>query len=445
MGLGLHGGGVGSAEFFSRLGSRVVVTDLKAERELRPSTAKLRRFTNIVYHLGGHQKADFKSADCIIKGPGVPENSKFLQIAKRSRVPVLSDAEVFFIACPAPIIGITGTKGKSTTTWLIGRFLQKGLKTRIWIGGNIRRSMLEFLPHIKKVDIVVLELSSFQLDSLKNQKKSPHIALVTNVFPDHLNRYPSMAAYAASKANIFKFQKGGDVLFINGRDRLLRRLARQAPGRIIRFDPKRIIHGYSGALSEHVPDFHFPNIAAAIAVARYMKVGERAIRNALKRFHGMPGRMQLIRKIGGAEFINDTTATNPEAAEHAVVAIKRRIGRRRLVVIAGGYDKGLPVGNFVRALQAKASAVVFLPGTATRKMKSKIRNAKFEIVDAKTMKEAVRFAHRAARPTGTVLLSPGAASFGLFKHEFDRGEQFAQAVQALSAMPLTESNNQYTA
>ncbi len=433
MGLGLHGGGTGAAAFFAHLGSRVTVTDLKSKRELASSLAKLRRSKSITYHLGGHRAGDFKSADYVIKGPGVPENSKFLKIARQAGISILSDVEIFFLACPAPIIGITGTKGKSTTTWLLGQFLQRGLRKHIWVGGNIRKSVLGFLRRVKKNDLVVLELSSFQLDSLKHSRKSPHIALITNIFPDHLNRYASMAAYAASKSGIFKFQKPGDYLFLNVRDAVLRRIAARVKSRVIRFDPQKILTYYRKSISAHVHDFHLPNIAAAVAVARHFGVEEAVVQKVLRRFRGMPDRMELVRKFRGVSFINDTTATNPTAAEEAVISTKRRIGRQRLVVIAGGYDKGLVVNNFVRALVRHAATVVFLPGAASERIKLNIKKQKSKIdaSGAYTMEEAVRMAYRAAKPAGVVLLSPGAASFGLFKHEFDRGEQFVKAVRAL--------------
>lgn len=435
MGLGLHGGGVGTAQFFARLGSRVVVTDLKTKRELAPSIATLRRFKNVTYHLGGHTPADFRTVDYVIQNPGVPGNSKYLRIAGRSGVSILSDAEIFFLTCPAPIIGVTGTKGKSTATWLLGEFLKKGLKKRIWIGGNIRKSMLEFLPRVEKNDFVVLELSSFQLDMLRRSRRSPHLALITNIFPDHLNRYPSMRSYIASKAAIFKFQRPKDSLFINARDPLLVRIARSAGSRVVRFDPETTIARHRAALASGIPRYHLPNIAGAIAIAQHLGVGEKAIRQVLKRFRGMSGRMELIRVIHGIEFINDTTATNPTAAREGVRATKRRIGNRSLRVIAGGYDKGLAVKDFVNALARCATSVVLLPGTAARKMESRIRNQeswKPNVYHAHSMSEAVNIAYAQAKGGDVVLLSPGAASFGLFQHEFDRGEQFARAVQDLT-------------
>ena len=434
MGLGLHGGGVGSAAFFARLGSRVIMTDLKTKKELAPSIVQLRRWKNIQYHLGGHRPYDFRNTDYVIKGPGVPESSKYLKIAERAGVDTLSDVEIFFLICPAPIIGITGTKGKTTATRLLGNFLKQGLKKRIWVGGNIRKSMMELLPRVRKNDLVVLELSSFQLDSLKNQSVSPHIALVTNVFADHLNRYASMGAYAASKSNIFKNQKKEDYLFINGRDKFLRRMAKKSSSRLIHFDPKEIALRFKKSLSKEIPAYHMPSIAAAIVIAKHTGVGDRAIRTVLKNFRGVPNRMEIVRVMRGVTFINDTTATNPTAAEHAVISTKKRIGKSKLYVIAGGYDKKLAVDNFAKVICRNAASVVFLPGTATLKIKSRIQNLKCKIlrvVDARSMTEAVRIACRNAGKGDVVLLSPGAASFGLFKHEFDRGEQFVKAVKKL--------------
>lgn len=466
MGLGLHGGGAGAAAFFARAGARVTVTDSKPRRELLSSIRQLARFRGIVYRLGRHRADDFRNADYVIKNPGVRDDSRFLRIARDAEAVVLSDVEVFFRACPAPIIGVTGTKGKTTTTWLIGEFLKqetgnrgqgtgnKKRKPRVWVGGNIRASVLEFLPRVRKHDTVVLELSSFQLDSLAASRMSPEIAVITNIFPDHLNRYPSMRAYAASKTGIFRFQKPGDCLFVNRDDARLRRLVRRAAGRVVHVTTERVLRPFRLAIAPSVPAFHFSNIALAVAVAKHRGVGGSVIRRALRRFRGIPGRMELVRAFRGARYINDTTATNPTAAREAVRAVKRVIGRGRLIVIAGGFDKGLALGEFCRALRAHATAVILLPGQTSARMRrllirgirgrgaSAVRatprrrrhsdTLEYQSVrSARTMAGAVRMAARAARPGDAVLLSPGAASFGLFQHEFDRGDRFAKAVKAL--------------
>ncbi len=444
MGLGLHGGGVGSAEFFARLGARVLVTDLKPSSELRPSFEKLRRYKNISYHLGAHKAGDFKKADYVIQNPGVSDSSPFLRIAGRAGVPILSDVEIFFLVCPASIIGITGTKGKSTTTWLIGSFLKAGekikrlknIKRRVWVGGNIRTSMLDFLLRVRAHDFVVLELSSFQLESLRRIRRSPKIAVITNIFPDHLNRYSSMRSYREAKVNVFRFQKSGDLLFLPSRGVGLKGV-RNIRSRIIRIQPGSVFRKFANAFRVSPPEYHQANVALAIAVAKHFGVGDSAIRSVLKNFSGLPGRMELVRKVRGIEFINDTTATNPVASLEAIRATKRRIGRHSLHVIAGGHDKGLPLAGYVASLVEYASSVVFLPGTATKKMESRIKNLESRkrprVSHAKTMSEAVGIAYRNTESGDVVLLSTGAASFGLFRHEFDRGDQFTASVKRLKA------------
>lgn len=441
MGLGLHGGGTGAAKFFSKLGSRVTATDLKSKKELRPSLAELKHCRGIVYHLDGHRVSDFRQTDLVIKNPGVPDNSLWLKIARRAGAAILSDVEIFLRICPARVIGVTGTKGKSTAAWLVGEFLRKSGK-KVWVGGNIRKSVLELLPKIKKSDWVVLELSSFQLDSLAQSRLSPHIAVITNIFPDHLNRYPDMRAYVAAKSAIFRWQTKGDWLFVSWRDNFLKRLARRAPSRVLLFDPIKIAKRFLGKTPK-IPEYHYANIAAAVAVARHLGVGERVIRKVMTSFKGMAGRMELVRVVRGVEFINDTTATNPTAAEAAVLATKKRIRGHGLHVIAGGFDKGLPIESFVRTLRVKAATVIFLPGTATDKMESRIPPKFFfekfgrvndqhpKIYEAGSMSEAVKLAFREAVKGDTVLLSPGAASFGLFQHEFDRGKKFVEAVRRI--------------
>lgn len=440
MGLGLHGGGLGAARFFAKLGARVTVTDIKTRRELASSLAKLTKFRNITFHLGGHLKTDFQTADCIIKNPGVPEKSKFLKIAKKFGIPVLSDVEVFFKITPAPIIGVTGTKGKSTVTWLIGEFLRQG-KIPAAIGGNIRKSVFDLLASAAKSKYIVLELSSFQLDALKSARISPKVAIITNVFPDHLNRYPSFGSYIASKSNIFKYQKKGDCIFVNARDKLLRKMVKKAPAQVHFFDPQKILKPFAEAINPRIPSYHLPNIAAAIAAARYLGAGDKGIKKVLAAFSGVPSRMELVKVVRGVEFINDTTATNPTAAERAMVFTKKRIGQRKLHVIAGGSDKNLPAGELTAAMTRHAFSIIFLPGRASAIMKSQIGGLnrpkkhgfpkKPLIFSAATMDRAVNIASRIAQNGDVVLLAPGAASFGLFKHEFDRGEKFVQAVRKL--------------
>ena len=435
LGLGLHGGGAGAASFFARAGAVVTVTDLKSKAELAPTIKALKRFSNISYVLGRHRSQDIVNADFIVKNPGVPDDSPWLKIARAHCIPVLSDIEVFFKFSPAQIIGITGTKGKSTTAQLLAEILRSGGKKRgkkrVWLAGNIRKSALAILPKIHRGDIVVLELSSFQLDSLASSKMSPHIAMVTNIFPDHLNRYRNFRHYANSKAMIFRFQKKRDYLFLPKGDRFLKKLSDSARSQRIFVDAVKTLRPFRALTATKFFPHMASSLALAVAVGRRFGVNASAVRKSLKNFRPLSGRLETVRKVRGITFVNDTTATNPGAAEAALRAL--RSWTKGIVLIAGGSDKKLPSLEFAKAILKFTKAVVFLPGQGTEIIKAELKRlkAKGSIRDAKTMVEAVRMAYGLAKSGDTVLLSPGAASFGLFQHEFDRGEQFVRAANGL--------------
>lgn len=440
FGLGLHGGGAGSAAFFAGLGAIVLVTDLKTKRVLQPSLKQLARFKNIKYVLGQHRKKDFMDADLIIKNPGVADNSPFLRIARVHHVPVSSDIEFFFANCPARIIGITGTKGKSTTAYLLFQFLKAAKKwPRVWLAGNIRKSVLEILPAIRKNDIVVLELSSFQLDSLREVRLSPHIAVITNIFPDHLNRYRSFVHYARAKAGIFRFQKKEDYLFLDERDALLKKLSRGAASRTIFVNAAHTIRPWRKIIEKRWPQYQQSSLALAASIAQHLGVSPSVVKKVFSEAAALPGRLEMIRRLEGVTFVNDTTATNPGAA---IAALQEVSKRGRVVLIAGGSSKNLPSKDFAIAIQKLTKTVIFLPGEVTVRMKRELQSLKLKVsaeggkskvmvCEAKTMREAVRTAWVHATKGDVVLLSPGAASFGLFQHEFDRGEQFIEAVKRL--------------
>ncbi len=430
MGLGLHGGGVGAAAFFARLGSRVIVTDLKTRKELAPSIAKLKRFKNITYHLGGHRATDFRTADYVIKNPGVRDDSPFLKIARRSGVKITSDTEVFFQMCPAPIIGVTGTRGKSTTAYLIWRFLERGLRRRIFLGGNIRKSILEFLPRLKSKDLVVLELSSFQLHDLHRIRQSPPYAVMTNILRDHLNWHKNLRDYIKAKSAVFQYQTPNQYLFINPDDPMLKKLAAKARAHVIR---PRLERKLALLVDRNLGAHYRSSVALAVSVARYFRIPFGAIVKILKGFTGLSSRQELIRTLKGVRFINDTTATSPDAT---IAAVKRfrPMAKGNLILIAGGQDKNLDFRRMIQEIYRTVDILILLPGTATKKMESRIMNyesRRLQIFHAGTMREAVAIAFRNTRPGNVVLLSPGAASFGLFQNEFDRGEKFAKAVTAL--------------
>lgn len=422
MGLGLQGGGIATVRFLVRHEAKVTVTDLKPARVLAPALAQLKDLKGVQYCLGRHDEKDIQSADIIVKNPDLPAHSPWLRLAKKYRVPVITDLGIFLRANPATLIGVTGTRGKSTTSFLLWKFLKTKYR-RVHLGGNIpQKSVLDLLGRVKKGDIVVLELSSFQLRDAAYEKISPHIALFTNILRDHLNKHKNMREYIGAKSFIFKFQKRDDLLFANGDDAVVRAAAKNAPGRVVypKLSPKLAL-----IVAERLGDHFVSSVGLAVAAARHLRIPEKNIERVLTNFHGLPERQEVIATARGVKFIDDTTATTPDAA----IAALERFGRdkkKKLILIAGGQDKKLKFEGLVRAIRKYADSVVFLPGKATDKIKAKVHG-----VETRSMKEAVQRAWRLAKPGDIVLLSPGATSFGLFLNEFDRGEKFAAEVKKL--------------
>lgn len=421
FGLGLNGGGVGSTRFFSRQGAKVTVTDLKTKKALAASLDKLARFPNIKYVLGKHRLADFLASDLIVKNPAISWDNPFLKKARVKGIPITTDTILFFGQTPAFIIGITGTKGKSTTATLLAELLRKkysrvrpGLRRKVWLLGNIQKSFLDKISQTKPKDIVVAELSSFQLEDLALIKKSPHLAIITNIFPDHFNRYGSLKNYIKAKTNIFAYQKPKDHLIINGNDKLLVKLAKKTKAR------KHFIKNKNLAPLEI-------NIALAIQAAKILKVSKKEIDETVKNFSGLAGRQEIIRKFKNRIFINDSTATNPTAVIIALENLTKKY-QRPIILIAGGQNKNLDYKLMTREIDKKIKQLVLLPGSATEKIKKYLR---MNFPEAKNMKEAVKKSFQLSEPGDLILLSPGAASFNLFQNEFDRGEQFNQNVKNL--------------
>lgn len=448
MGLGLHGGGVGVAKFLAKNGACVTVTDLKSEQELAPSLVKLKNLP-IRFVLGEHRAQDFQNADLIIKNPSVPDHSPYLNIARQHKIPVETDLGLFWKLCPSQnIIGITGTKGKSTTTTLVHQMI-KTENPNAQIAGNIRVSPFEILNKIKKDTTIVLELSSWQLEGLAQHKASPRIACVTNVLPDHLNRYSSMEAYAEAKKNIFKFQKNTDYVILNYDNAILRKpnfclnlkriywFSRQKKiekGVFLRkehiiFKEEKLEH-YIAALSDiAIPGTHnLENVLAAVTIACVYGVKRNNIKKILREWNGLASRLELVREIGGVKYYNDTTATMPDAAIAALKTFDKPI-----ILIAGGADKNLNFENLAQVIAKKVKYLILLSGTATAKLKEAVEKHTLDLPIAivHSMSQAVELARKQAQKNDLVLLSPACASFGIFQNEFDRGEQFNKKVLVL--------------
>lgn len=429
LGLGVLGRGVKDAIFFAEAGARVTVTDLKTENELKESMEKLKKY-NIKYTLGRHDNQDILNADLIIRNAGVPPNSPFIKLAKKHKIPVEMDESLFAEYCPCPIIGITGTRGKSTTTALIGKMLEhlyRGTKKKIYVAGNIQGgATLPLIKKVKKDDLVVLELSSWQLQGFGDKKISPHIAIFTNIYPDHLNYYKSMPEYIKDKKYIFLFQSVSDWCVINRDNQYTKAMERQIRSKKIWFSAKDVPETWKIKLpGEHNRE----NIAAALVLGRALGFSDEQMKSPLINFTGLEHRLELVKIINNVHFLNDSTSTTPIAGAKALQSTKEPI-----ILLAGGASKNLKLKIFAKEIVKRVKAVFLLEGSATDELESEIKKLGGERLIAgriNNFSEAMNQAWAISLPGDTILLSPGCASFGLFKNEFDRGDQFKKIVNSL--------------
>ncbi len=456
MGLGRFGGGVDVARFAYLAGAKVTVTDLASAAQLNDSIHQLQELEGIEFHLGSHDPVDFEQADIIVANPAVPGDNEFLQIARRAGKVVTSQVNIFFELCPATIIGITGANGKSTTTALTAHLLtsttydiRHATYENVWLSGNIgNRPLLTTVDQIKSDDVVVLELSSFQLEQLAQIQKAPKIALLTNLTPNHLDRHGTFANYCAAKENIFKFQTPDEdtpaVSIFNAEDGIAAQWFEK-----YKSDPGRICVKFSADdVSEEIRSvFSLPgranlsNLAAAMTIARHFGVNDEQIKNCLPEFKGLPHRLEFVAEVDGIRWVNDSIATTPQSAIVALEAFEQPV-----IIIAGGYDKNLPFDELGEKIAERAKAAILVGQTAPkisesiqkantslRAKRSNLNPSEIEINLVDSLAEAVQLANQLAVTGDVVLLSPACASYDMFDNFEHRGKVFINLVRALSA------------
>ncbi|MBN2270673.1 MAG: UDP-N-acetylmuramoyl-L-alanine--D-glutamate ligase [Sedimentisphaerales bacterium] len=459
MGLGRFGGGVDVARFAAGCGAKVIVTDKAPPEKLSGSIEQLKQFGDIDLHLGSHDRADFENADVVVANPAVAPDSELLEAARAAGGLVTSQIAIFFELCPASIIGITGANGKSTTTALTAHVLRHTTSDirhptyeNVFLSGNIgNRPLLADIDEITPRDLVVLELSSFQLEQLAQIEKAPKVALLTNLTPNHLDRHGTFAAYCAAKENIFKFQKLDEgspaVSIFNAEDEVGAEWFGKylsEPGRTcIKFSPE----GVPAQMRKSYPlpgRANLANLAAALAVARCFDVPDDAIERALPDFKSLPHRLELVAELKGVRWYNDSIATTPQSAVVALEAFESPS-----IIIAGGYDKNIPFDELGRKIAQTAKAAILLGQTAP-KIAQAVQNAQMSLGGAKSagsgrtikprgakveivasLADAVALAAKLAVPGDVVLLSPACASYDMFDNFQQRGQQFAELVAAL--------------
>lgn len=460
MGLGRYkkGSGIGAAKWLMRHGAQLVITDLKDQEELRESVDEImhwytqyraqytdRDIYQPVFVLGKHEADNFTNVDLVVQNPGVAKESEFVQLAKEQGVLIESDISLFFRYCPFPIYSITGTRGKSTTTALLGEML-KHKHPKTVVAGNITRSPLEDLDWLleeKEPVPIVLELSSWLLESLEGLGMGPQIALLTNAFKDHLDRYPSFEAYISAKELIFKEQHEDQIAILNADQEIMKDIATRVVSKHLHWvSAKELPEGANGVYREgdnfvrridgeainfaHVHDLklegehNIMNALSASLAAHLAGVTDEDIHESLKTFVGLPGRQEVLGEVEGVLFVNDTTGTSPEG----VMAALRRFGKGgNIVLICGGSSKGLTFEEMGKMIGEQCKFVVLFEGDAAQDIERAIGDGA-PVERAPSMEDAVKTAYENAKLGDVILLSPGTSSFGMFKNEFDRGDQF---------------------
>lgn len=441
MGLGILGRGVNVAKFLAECGAELTITDLKTETDLKPSLRKLAKFKNIKYILGKHEFDDFKDKDFIIKAGGVKLDSPYIKEAEKNGIAIEMD-ESFFVKLAPPgvtIIGITGTRGKSTVTKLIFEILKtNGGGKKVFLGGNVKgQATLPLLKKVRSGDIVVMELDSWRLQGFGDSRISPNISVFTSFMPDHMNYYKGdIKKYFEDKANIFRYQKKEDTLILGenflkqikklGLFDFFNNFKKGIKAKIILASRKNVPKNWKiKILGEH----NLRNIAIAMAVARHLKIEDSVIKKTVENFFAEPGRLELIKEIRKIKFYNDTTATTPDAVIAALNSLKKY--KEKIILIGGGADKDLDFKECAKEIKKTVKALILFQGAASGKIINYLGNPILKIKvfkEIKSMKEAFETAASLMKKGDIVLLSPGAASFGIFKNEFDRGKQFNKFV-----------------
>jgi UDP-N-acetylmuramoylalanine--D-glutamate ligase len=438
--LGLARQGKALARFAAEAGARVTVTDMRSAETLQLALADLNDL-DIEFILGEHPMTLLNDADMVAISGGVPANAPLVQAARERNIPITNDSQEFMKRTPTAVIGITGSAGKTTTTALTGIMGQiSGRMT--WVGGNIGRPLIVDLHKMGPDDMVVQELSSFQLE-LWNQ--SPHVAAVLNITPNHLDRHKTMAAYADAKANILRFQNENDIAVLAADDPGAFALENDVQGRLRTFSLRGVVEDGAFIRDNAIwlrngsekrvcslddiqlrGQHNVLNVLAAVTLADSVHVPVEAMAQAIRTFNGVEHRLELVQERNGVRYINDSIATAPERALAALAAFEEP-----LILLAGGRDKDMEWDEWTRQVSQRVKHVVLF-GKLADMLAERLQAAGYEaITRALNMAEAVTSAAQIAQSGDIVLLSPGGTSYDAFVDFAERGEAFRQLVNDL--------------
>lgn len=447
VGFGLSG--VAVTKYMVKQGAKVMVSESKQKNEVMESVKAIGDL-KVEFEFGGHTSKTFLNAELIVLSPGVPPTVKPLEEARVKGIQITTEVEIAASALKEPLIGITGTNGKTTTTTLIGEMF-KADERPVFVGGNIGEPLIEYLSKPTRADYVVSELSSFQLELI--QKLVPAVAVFTNLDQDHLDRYGTMDAYAAAKKKLLKACDRNSFVVLNYDDPIVSKFADETSGKILWFttqDPitiggdfaerfagtylrgNEIIAKITGKEERYdlsalkmFGDHNKENLMAAICAARAMGVKPKSIQTVIETFRGVAHRLEFVRRKDGVYFFNDSKATNVNSVSRSLGSFKRS----PVILIAGGKDKGMdfaPLADLVR----KRCKMLILLGEAKEKINRALGDyAETYLVG--TFEEAILMAYQKSRSGDIILLSPGCASYDMFRNFEERGDYFKKIVTGL--------------
>jgi len=442
--------GMALARFLVEHGAQVTLNDGQTQAKLQTSIDQLIDLP-VRWVLGSHPLELIDDIDMVCVSGGVPLDIPLIQAAKQQNIPLSNDSQIFMEIVPCPVIGITGSAGKTTTTTLIGEIASKDVHDdkKVWVGGNIGYPLINQIGMMSENDLVILELSSFQLELMS---KSPHISVITNITPNHLDRHKTMEAYSEAKANILNFQNSDDFSILNRDDPGSIGLKDKVKGKIVTFGFSELPNGTDGAFIKNnsiwtsfngiqneiinidqisLPGKHnITNVLAASTIATILGISPDVVSRSICEFKGVPHRLQLVREWKGVKWINDSKATTPQGSIAAIQSFSGPI-----VLLLGGKDKNLPWESLLEIVNEKVDHLILF-GEASKKINGYLQkmnfvNPRFTLDITAHLEEAVNLASKLSKPGDNVLLSPGGTSYDEFKDFEERGERFMLWVHQL--------------
>ena len=433
MGLGILGGGTATAKWLLEQGAILTITDLKDSKHLQPSLEKLESFKNkINFVLGTHREKDFLENDIIVINPDVPADNRFVQLAKEAGKQIENELTLFYKFCPSrKIVAVTGTRGKTTTVNWIAHFLKYKNPDTLIIGNSPKNPFLQEIKKCNENTDIVIEAPSFQLEICDKSEFAPHIAVITNLYQDHINRHKSMEGYAEAKGNIFKHQTKDDFLILNKDNEWTKFFLAQKPKSKVLFSSAEELIVDKDEFVKLWGTHNLQNLAVASLTALTLGVSTEEIKKQIANLPQIKFRQEKVFDNGQLQIYNDTTATSPEALTAAMARFLP--AEETVVFISGGTDRELEFKPWSETAinLIKPENLILLSGSATEKMKRELGWDSFNEFDnlEECFKKALEIIEN--KNGSKIIFSPGAKSFEKFKNEFDRGEQFNLLVNQL--------------